>query len=194
MKILPAFSIFLLLFSLITFTPESPLSKTSAYPVEDIVFLDLVNKEHTEEINQLLDDLKTGFLTADTDIIERLFLQKPILQASGETPFGVFPADSKSPLSDFSYESFIDRVENGGWQAIEMHNIEVKQHPSHSESAGIQLEASFHTENKVYDGYVFLLTDKNEEDNSYIILMKTWQQQEVTNEDEQFGLDDLEIM
>lgn len=194
MKILPTLSVILFLYFMVMLVPESQLSKSAAFPAVHVVIADSVDKEQIEEINQLLDDLKTGFLTSNTDIIERLFVNEPILQAAGETPFGVFPADSKSSLSDFSYESFIDRVENGGWQAIEMHNIEAKQHPSHSEITGIQLEASFHTENKVYDGYVFLLTDKNEENNSHIILMKTWQQQEVTNEDERFGLDDFEIM
>jgi len=147
-----------------------------------------------EEINTLLEKIKTGFLARDMELIQSLFQRQTIIQTSGETPFGNFTSESESYLSEVPYESFIQAIETGNWQEIEMQDIKVIQHPRISELYGVQFTTSFHSENVVDNAYVFHLIEMDDENEISSILMSIWQQLETTKDYERFELDDVEIL
>lgn len=200
-------SIFIfLLFALNTFTSSEELYSTNIQVIPEIEVsgqfhtydndfsINLTDPEIPEEVSKLLEQIKTGFLTSDTELIQSLFQQQAIIQASGETPVGNFSSGSGANLSEVPYESFIQAIETGNWQDIEMQDIKVIQHPRFSELFGVQFTSSFNTENSEYRTYVFHLVETDAEEITTIILMSVWQQLEITEDSERFSLDDLEIL
>ena len=162
---------------------QKPLQKTVA---------DTLNPEASEVIQALMSRLQEVLLNSDSVEIREMFSQNPILYASGESPYGSFSETGQ--VTQVSYESFLDSISTHTWQEVNLQDVNLSQHTTHSDIVGIQCAIEFQSDDGLYNGYLFLLADLAEDMNSALITMFVWQPVESTEADERFGLDDLEIL